>query len=329
MANPQHQPHSYDIHPSSYSTDDLCHTQNDYYSAVTHDQLLIDQSFAFPDFDEYNQQLSCTRPEAHSHIQPNLSVPASFDHAVNELYYQHLGPSFPPDYGCPSQRDTIFSYSPDELTYQHWPDELSDGWDAPRFIANATEPESIFEQAAYVYEVSLHPPERSSSSLYAGSPSTLDTSTLVGSTPKSKFQGITPSSGISPSLAIETFTATDSDCGFLEEDTLQLSKPIVSPVEAPKHGGRQSARKDANASRRQSKLNRRLQELQGGNFDVFDSVEGRNCSHPRASFTPSRRKEVAAVRARGACFKCKLWKKKVCQHLIAFSWCSDFAVRLE
>lgn len=65
--------------------------------------------------------------------------------------------------------------------------------------------------------------------------------------------------------------------------------------------------------RRKSKIEKRLQESQnGGSHIVFDSVEGRNCSAPRARYSASRRKEVAEVRKRGACFKCKMWKRKVC-----------------
>ncbi|KAI5843213.1 hypothetical protein BZA05DRAFT_187872 [Tricharina praecox] len=43
---------------------------------------------------------------------------------------------------------------------------------------------------------------------------------------------------------------------------------------------------------------------------MFDSIEGRNSGNPRAPFQPERRKEVAAVRARGACFRCRMSKRK-------------------
>jgi len=48
---------------------------------------------------------------------------------------------------------------------------------------------------------------------------------------------------------------------------------------------------------------------------MFDSIEGRNTGNPRAPFQPERRKEVAAVRARGSCFRCRMSKRKVSYQL--------------
>lgn len=46
------------------------------------------------------------------------------------------------------------------------------------------------------------------------------------------------------------------------------------------------------------------------NFIVFDSAAGAKLKNRRKTFTSEKRKEVAAVRQRGACFKCKMWRKK-------------------
>ena len=46
------------------------------------------------------------------------------------------------------------------------------------------------------------------------------------------------------------------------------------------------------------------------NFIVFDSAVGAKSKNRRKTFTSERRKEVAALRERGACFKCKMWRKK-------------------
>ena len=47
------------------------------------------------------------------------------------------------------------------------------------------------------------------------------------------------------------------------------------------------------------------------NIIVFNSHQDRSSKPTRTAFDPQRRKEVAKVRALGACFKCKMWRKKV------------------
>jgi hypothetical protein len=318
MASPHYHPRSTttDLNSSfsSDSSDDLFHGQNGYdYPPLTHEHLFLDQNFPFNGITGYHEypmpgtwpaEAQCRQP-----ISMSFSFPTGIGHDPDELYFQNIGPWCPTEYVCPSQNNAILRFVPEELAFptnQHSSDEPGEFWEALGLLDNTI---AAYGPAACV-ESPLHSPEQTSSSLYASSPNTLDTSTLVGSTPERRIHEITPSPVTCPSLDAEISTVLD--CGISEEESGPVSKQVVAVVKVSKTRGRQSARKEVNTARRQSKLDRRSQALQGGNFDVFDSVEGRNSRHPRANFTETRRKEVAAVRRRGACFRCKLWKKKVC-----------------
>ncbi|KAF8251568.1 hypothetical protein K440DRAFT_658658 [Wilcoxina mikolae CBS 423.85] len=116
------------------------------------------------------------------------------------------------------------------------------------------------------------------------------------------------------------------DVGALAEQSSE-NIPVLERVIPPPHNavgnGRNALSHNVNL-RRKTKVDRRLQVLQngGGSHIVFDSIVGRQCSAPRARYSTSRRKEVAEVRERGACFKCRVWKRK-CDLGTPCSGCKD------
>jgi hypothetical protein len=312
MESPQYHPRSTtDLNYSSFSSDssdDLCNDQNGYYyPPLKHEPLFLDQNFPFNGVNGYPEYTMPGTWPAETQYCPPISMSLSFPAGIG--LDADFGPWGPTEYVCPSQNNGFHGFLPPELAFttnQQGPDETGGFWEALGLLGNIA---ADYGPATCV-EVPLQSPEQPSSSGYASSPNTLDTSTLVGSTPERRIQEITPSPVACASLDAETSTVVD--CGISENESRPVAKQVVAVVKVSKPRGRQSARKEVNTVRRQAKINRRSQALHGGNFDVFDSVEGRNSRHPRANFSETRRKEVAAVRRRGACFRCKLWKKKVC-----------------
>ncbi|KAA8899946.1 hypothetical protein FN846DRAFT_1023166 [Sphaerosporella brunnea] len=322
MASSQHQPRSGSgnvVYSSSLHNNQEDHYQlqySNYDPFTSFTQPFVTPSSSFEHIEGYfapdehqQQQSSCSwLPAAGAHLQLTV-FPTSMGYGHNEMNL-HLGLPLPFDSGA------AFTSLPEDLIpFEPWPAECGgNSWKAPRFVSIQGDLYGQLPTHFEEYPVQLPDRPSSSNSFYASSPSTLDTATLPRSTPETRFQELMPSPVISTLFKAEVLSVPDH--GASEENIQTPSNQIVTRASVvSKHGGRQPQRKDAkeamNASRRKLKINKRFQEYQGGgNFDVFDSVEGRNCSHPRASFTPTRRKEVAAVRARGACFKCKLWKKK-------------------
>lgn len=117
-----------------------------------------------------------------------------------------------------------------------------------------------------------------------------------------------------------------ADLAFPDPDSPNTLAPVSPPELVPDEHHQRNARSLARAGgtvRRGRGVNR-VEKQKTANaltrqIIVFDSIPGRTSKNPRLPFLPAKRKEVAAVRAYGACFKCKMKRKKVCT-LVLLEW---------
>ncbi|KAF8545247.1 hypothetical protein BDD12DRAFT_161379 [Trichophaea hybrida] len=149
------------------------------------------------------------------------------------------------------------------------------------------------------------------------------------SSPNSSYT-ISPVTEVTPMFdpCFESSVGEPPECkgvGALAEQSSE-NIPVLQRVIPPTHtvvGNRRNALSYNINLRKKTKVDRRLLlQNEVGRHIVFDSIVGRQCSAPRARYSTSRRKEVAEVRERGACFKCRVWKRK-CDLGTPCSGCKD------